>query len=64
MDENSIEDSSTMHMEPRNITISQDQTMSQRKIIKEDLLPAALKKLLPLKKEIKSYKVEKKFKKR
>jgi hypothetical protein len=53
-----------MHMEPRNITISQDQTTSQRRIIKEDLLPMALKKMLPLKKEIKSYKVEKKFKKR
>jgi hypothetical protein len=53
-----------MNIEPRNITISQEKMMSQRKIMKEDLLPAVLKKMLPLKKEIKSYKVEKKFKKR
>ncbi len=38
--------------------------MSHRRIMKEDLLPVALKKMLPLKKEIKSYKAEKKLKKR
>ena len=32
--------------------------------MKDDLLPTALKRILPLKKEIKSYKIEKKIKRR
>ena len=32
--------------------------------MKDDLLPTALKRILPLKKEIKGYKIEKKIKRR
>lgn len=62
--ESNLDKKSNLDMNSRNYTINHEQTILQPSMTKNDLLPTALKRILPLKKEIKSYKIEKRVKKR